>query len=284
MKNQKLLGGVLALALVATSITPAFAADITTNGGNSSVPVELTTEAATFSVAVPTTLPIDVNAAGVVTTADDVAIVNNSHGAVKVTNMTIEGADTWEIVNWDSANMPAEKVGATKVAMTINGDKTTADDTITFTASNFPKMDGANTSDSDELPIFYDAKVPAQATELSDLTVANVVFTVGWDTATEVAEEEEELISFTITNEYNNKVGTFYALPEMTWEKFFNYNYHEGEEGGWYTLFGIDGVNSHWESITDNETSIFLDDTISGTAGLSDEIIEGYNYYVAPGY
>lgn len=181
MKNQKLFGGLLALALVCTSVTPVFAADITTSGGNSSVPVELTAKAATFSVTVPTALPIDVAADGTVTTAPDIAIVNNSHGAVKVTNMTISGADAWEIVDFDSANMSAEKVGATKVAMQINGDKTTADDTISFTEANFPKMDGANATDSDELAIVYDAKVPAQATALSDLTVANVVFTVGWD-------------------------------------------------------------------------------------------------------
>ena len=182
MKKTKILSGVLTLAMVAAMAVPTFAADITTDGGNSSVPVELTAEAATFSVTVPTALPIDVAADGTVTVANDVYIVNNSHGAVKVTNMTIAGADGWTIVDWDSANMAAEKVGATKVAMTINTDKTTGADAITFTEANFPKMDGANDGDTDQMLITYDAKVPAQATELTDLTVANVVFTVGWDT------------------------------------------------------------------------------------------------------
>ena len=43
-------------------------------------------------------------------------------------------------------------------------------------------MDGANATNTDELAITYDAKVPAQATELNGAVVANVVFTIGWDT------------------------------------------------------------------------------------------------------
>ena len=182
--KKRILTGALSLAMICAISASAFAGvDINVSGGSQSVPVELTVSAATFSVTVPTALPIDVAANGVVTTADDAKIINNSHGAVRVTNMAIEGVDAWEIVNWDSANMSAEKVGSTKVAMTINGDKTTGDDAISFTTSNFPKMDGVNDGDTDELAIVYDAKVPAQASSLSDLRVANVIFTIGWDVA-----------------------------------------------------------------------------------------------------
>ncbi len=181
MKKVRILSGFLTLAVVGTMLFPVFATDIVTDGGNSSVPVELTAEAATFSVTVPTALPIDVAADGTITVATDAKIINNSHGAVKVTNMTIEGVDDWVILDWDTANMASERVGSTKVAMIINGDKTTGDDAITFTDSNFPKMDGKNDGDTDELPIIYDAKVPAQSVELTNLTIANVVFTVGWD-------------------------------------------------------------------------------------------------------
>ena len=95
--------------------------------------------------------------------------------------MTIEGVGDWVICNYDSTDMTKEKAGAKKIAMSINGDKTTADDTITFTPSNFPKMDGQNPSDSDKLKIDYSAKLPAQITEVSGETIANVVFVVGWD-------------------------------------------------------------------------------------------------------
>lgn len=186
MQVKGIFTTMLAAGVVASLALPTFATNITTDGGNSSVPVELTAEAATFSVTVPTALPIEVDADGTVNVADDVAIVNNSPGAVKVTNMTITGAGNWAIVDWDSADMSTEKVGSTKIAMVINNDKTIADSgdgkLITFTEDNFPKMAGKNDGDTDELPITYDAKVPAQATELSDLTIANVVFTIGWDT------------------------------------------------------------------------------------------------------
>lgn len=53
--------------------------------GSASVPVNVTREAATFSVVVPTTLPISVDADGNVTTATDATIINNSSAPVTLT-------------------------------------------------------------------------------------------------------------------------------------------------------------------------------------------------------
>ena len=177
---KKILSGVLATVLVASLTVPTFATQLN-SAGDATIPVELTVTAATFSVTVPTALPITVDATGAVTTATDAKIVNNSHGAVKVTNMTISGVDDWVIVDYDSANMSAEKANSHKVAMVINGDKTTADDTISFTESNFPKLDGTNAGDTDELVINYNAKLPAQTAAINGSAIANIVFTVGWD-------------------------------------------------------------------------------------------------------
>ena len=181
MKKSKFACGLLACGLVAAMTVPAFALDISAADGSQAVPAVLTADAATFSVTVPTSLPITVNATGVVTTAENAKIVNNSHGAVKVSNMSIAGAGGWATVDYDSANMAAEKVGAKKLAMTVNKDKTTGADQISFTADNFPKMDGKNDADTDELKLTYNAKIPAQANALSNETVANVTFVVGWD-------------------------------------------------------------------------------------------------------
>ena len=184
MNKNKFVAGLLVVSALAAMPMPAFAADISTAGGRSSVPATLTTEAATFSVTVPAALPINVSATGEVTTSPDVKIVNNSSGAVKVTGMTIAGEGDWEIVDFDSANMAAEKVGTHKVAMQINGDKTTADDTIGFTAASWTSIAGKNDGDTDEFTIAYNAKVPAQK---EALTVANVTFVVGWDVAGDAA-------------------------------------------------------------------------------------------------
>ena len=180
MKN-KILSMVLAVVMMTAIAVPVFAASITTDGGSQTVPVELTVTTATFSVTVPTALPVTVDGDGVVTTADNAYIENNSHGAVKVTGMTIAGVGDWVICDYDTTDMTKEKAGAKKIAMMINGDKTTADDTITFTPSNFPKMDGKNDGDSDKLKITYSAKLPAQINAISQETIANVVFVVGWD-------------------------------------------------------------------------------------------------------
>ena len=188
MKSKKILTSLLALSMATSMMAvPVFATGITVgaDGEGAEVPVELTTEAATFSVTVPTSLPISVAADGTITTATDAKIVNNGCGAVLVTNVAIEGIDTWEVVDFDSADMTKEKVGATKVAMKINNDVTTGDDAITFTQSNWTSIAGKNDTDTDELAITYEAKVPAQAAALNDVSVCNVTFTVGWDTLVE---------------------------------------------------------------------------------------------------
>ena len=157
------------------------AANITTSGSTGEVPVKLTVTGATFSVTVPTELPISVAADGTYTYATDAKIVNNSRGQVKVTNVTVIGVGDWEIVSYDGTDMSQEKVGAQKIALQINGEKTTADDTITFSSANWAVMDGASETTSDELPITYAAKVAPQAETLTGESVVTVVFTIGWN-------------------------------------------------------------------------------------------------------
>lgn len=174
----------MALTLSISLCAPAFATNVEVADGTGSVPVELTTEAATFSVTVPTSLPITVKADGSIVTATDAKIVNNSHGAVLVSNMTIAGTNDWAIDNFDTMDPASMKVGTKKLGMEINGDKTTGADAISFTQANFPVLAGKNDTNTDELPIVYNAKVPAQATVVSGQNVASVVFTVGWNVET----------------------------------------------------------------------------------------------------
>lgn len=177
---KKVLSTILAVTLLVSLAIPVFATELNMAGGDSSVPVTLTSTAATFSVTVPTALPITVTADGTVTTANDVKIINNSPGAVKVTNMTISSGE-WTEVDYDTIDVAALQTDSYVLAMSINGDKTTGDDTITFTPANWPKMDGKNANTTDELPITYDAKLSIQTAENNDVTIATVVFTIGWD-------------------------------------------------------------------------------------------------------
>ena len=177
--TKKVLSSVLAVAAVATMGINAFAADVTTAGGDGKSDVLLTAEGATFSVTVPMNLSVSVDADGEVTVANDVKIINNSHGQVQVTNVTIAGANDWATVDY-ATDMTKEKVGAKKIGFLINNDTTTGADAISFTQDNFPVMDGKNDSDSDELPITYNAKLPAQKTAINGDKVADVTFTIGW--------------------------------------------------------------------------------------------------------
>lgn len=182
--SKRLLGvslrSVMLFGLLLSFSTTALASEMT-SVGTGQVPVTVTAEPAAFSVTVPSTLAVNVSATGEVTTASTVKIINHSHGAVKVTNVGVTGTEGWVTVDYDTAQMHKEKVGSKKVALTLNGSKTTGADTFKFESANFPKLDGANATDSDELVVSYSAKVPAQATSLSGQSVVNVVFTIGWD-------------------------------------------------------------------------------------------------------
>jgi len=177
---KKLTSVLFALIMLSNILVSQVSATEITDSGSASVPVVLTAEAATFSVTVPASLPISVDNNGVVTTAENAKIVNNSHGAVIVTGMSIKGQEGWTTVDYDNVNMQSERVGTKKVAFEINGEKTTGEDAISFNPLNFPKIDGKNITDTDELNITYNAKVPAQADALIDEKIVNVIFTIAW--------------------------------------------------------------------------------------------------------
>lgn len=185
MKNlipKKLTVGALALMLAASMPVAAFASNIDVADGTGSATVNLDVEAPTFSVTVPTALPINVSADGEVTTAQDAKIVNNSHGSVIVTNVTVTGKNDWKVVEADK-DMSGVKVNAKEFGMTINGDKTAAEGNLIFSQDNWTAIGAKDDAgDTDELAITYDAVVAPQANNMDGIEVASIVFTVGWNT------------------------------------------------------------------------------------------------------
>lgn len=174
---KKIRALTLAVVMCFSLGVTAFAADSTT--GTSAV--DITADGAVFTVTVPTTLPVYMDAAGAITYASDVKIVNGSSGAIKVSGLAITGKNSWVTVDYDTANMAAEKVGSTKIAFEINGEKTTGADTVSFVQDNWAKIDGVNEGATDEMAITYSAKLPAQKTALTAVNIADIVFTVIWD-------------------------------------------------------------------------------------------------------
>lgn len=177
--KKRLLGLAMALVLLLGTGTTAYA-DVTSSGGTGNTNVALTAAAATFSVTVPTSLPVNVDANGVVTTANGLKIVNNSYGSVLVTGVSVAGANAWTTVDY-TTDMLKEKVGAKKIALSINGCNTGATGALAFNQANFPALDGANAGATDELALTYSAKLPAQKTAISNLNAAIVTFTIAWN-------------------------------------------------------------------------------------------------------
>ena len=85
-----------------------------------------------MSVTVPTVLPIAVGTDGTVSTATDAKIVNNSFGAVKVANVSIEAAQGWSLAAFgDKATLAHEKVNSNKFGFSLclgDGEKKLTDD------------------------------------------------------------------------------------------------------------------------------------------------------------
>ena len=147
--------------------------------GSVSVPVNVTREAATFSVVVPTTLPISVDADGNVTTATDATIINNSGATVAVTKVELNSQSNWTLAayNRDILNLP---VDAKQFGLQMNiGDKTVATSN-SGTADILSDSLNAQIAKGQNCAVTYNALFPARTAAVSDTQIANVVFTVGW--------------------------------------------------------------------------------------------------------
>ena len=147
--------------------------------GSASVPVNVTREAATFSVVVPTTLPISVDADGNVTTATDASIINNSSAPVAVTKVELASLSDWTLAAYsrDILNLP---VDAKQFGLQMNiGDKTVATSN-SGTSDVLSDSLNARIVKGQNCAVTYNALFPARTAAVSDTQIANVVFTVGW--------------------------------------------------------------------------------------------------------
>lgn len=147
--------------------------------GSASVPVNVTREAATFSVVVPTTLPISVDADGNVTTATDAAIINNSGAPVAVTKVELASLSDWTLAAYsrDILNLPVDtrqfglqmNIGGKTVATSNSGVSDILSDSL-----------NARIAKGQNCAVTYNALFPAQTAAVSDTQIANVVFTIDW--------------------------------------------------------------------------------------------------------
>lgn len=193
MKNtKKIISLVLAICMLASlaiSASAANAVDASGGTGTSSVTLSSTADgsiggdpaATKMSVTVPTVLPIAVGTDGTVSTATDAKIVNNSFGAVKVANVSIEAAQGWSLAAFgDKATLAHEKVNSNKFGFSLclgDGEKKLTDDknaskqTLLTDAINGCFMSGVGDTSANSIGIAYDAIVTPVSEAVTMLTI-----------------------------------------------------------------------------------------------------------------
>ena len=208
MKNtKKIISLVLAVCLIASLAISASAMELPSGNtvgesggtGTSSVTLSSTADgsiggdpaATKMSVTVPTVLPIAVGTDGTVSTATDAKIVNNSFGAVKVANVSIEAAQGWSLAAFgDKTTLAHEKVNSNKFGfqLAIGGGAAAATDnknaskqTLLDTAIEGCYMSGVGDTSANSIGITYDAIVTPVSEAVTNTAIAIVLFIIALD-------------------------------------------------------------------------------------------------------
>ncbi|MEL7610164.1 MAG: hypothetical protein AAGU74_11775 [Bacillota bacterium] len=199
--SPKILSLVLVLSLMFCLAVSANAAEIDTSGGSGSTPVNLSSTddgsetgnpaPTAMRVTVPTALPMAMSQDGVVTTADNCRIINNSYGTVRVANVTITAADRWSLTAFgDRSSLAGEKVDSNKLgfALTLGEGSQVATDsgnastqTLIATPVTGCYMTGVGDPTGNTVAVDYSAIVTPLSNAITNATVASVVFVIEWD-------------------------------------------------------------------------------------------------------
>ena len=208
MKNtKKIVSLILAVCMIASLAISASAMELPSGNtvgesggtGTSSVTLSSTADgsiggdpaATKMSVTVPTVLPVAVGTDGTVSTATDAKIINNSYGAVKVANVSIEAAQGWNLTAFgDKATLAKEKVDSNKFGFQIalgNGEKKLTDNknaskqTLLDSAIEGCYMSGVGDTSANTVAIAYDAIVTPVSEAVTNTAIASVLFIIAWD-------------------------------------------------------------------------------------------------------
>lgn len=153
------------------------------SNGSADVPITVTRDAPTFSVTIPTAMPIAVSASGEVTTADNVAISNNSSRSVCVKSVAINTTTDWSLGKFDKAAMRSEAIDTKKLGFSMTMGTYTASTTTSGQSETIGSYGASDITiaTGSQLSINYDGVIPAQLNGITSNTqAANVVFTIDW--------------------------------------------------------------------------------------------------------
>lgn len=168
-KAIQLLTLLLAIVVLVACFPNVMAAEEQTSG---TVPLMVSTGDPVFSVTVPTTLPIHMDANGGIT-CGDITITNNSTGPVLVEDTQTAALNGWTLVDYATTTFTNADRGQHRMA-------------LQFARGNGITAAGVNTGE-DIIPsgggrqtVSVAAKIPYQGVPLTNATIAQVVFVLGW--------------------------------------------------------------------------------------------------------
>lgn len=130
-----------------------------------------------FSVTLPASLELSMDAEGEVYTPDETLIINQSTGDVEVTDLILESDTGWEIVPYET-NMASEKVDSCLIGFWINGAETQEYGEYEYLdLSWYPEA--WIVPQDDILELYYHAVVSASSREIYE-QVLTAIFVVDW--------------------------------------------------------------------------------------------------------
>lgn len=234
---------------------------ITTAGGTGTVPLVVSTEIPTFSVTVPTSLPVTVQSNGTVVVSNACKIVNNGPGVVEITNIQVNNSNGWNLVDFNT-NFDSLENGIRYFGISLFGNNVQTNGTCNV--STISQINGKS-----NINVGYNVKIAPQTQAISSSTIANVIFTVSWKLA------PVSIIDFQIDGK------TYQAVEGMTWSSWINSDYNTG--------LGTDSIVADGDKVG-IESFVGSSSLFVGYVGyeevyvkLTDSIIDGRSYtQVAP--
>lgn len=184
MFKKKILSLVLAGIMLLSLSAPAMAVDASGNVGNT--PVEVTADAAVFSVTVPTSIPVTIDANAVVACPDNLQVINQSSAPVEITGIELRES-AWHLAdfnNGDRSQLAKEKVDSNQLgfAFTPAGGNQSATYTKGTQSLNI-NADEWTVAANSNLVFEADGIATAVKSAISaPVNAVNVIFTVGWKT------------------------------------------------------------------------------------------------------
>lgn len=168
---KRTLTKVFVLMLTVALLTVCSPAEAAEDQTSSTVPLMVSTSDPVFSVFVPTTLPIYMDAAGNIT-CGDIIITNNSSGPVLVEDTQITALNGWTLADYATTTFTDTNKGQHRVALQLShGNGLTA--TGSDTNEDFIPAGGRQT-------VSVSAKIPYQGVDATNINIAQIVFVLGW--------------------------------------------------------------------------------------------------------